>query len=65
VMLGSSVVSQISVEDLTFASSFVQSRNFRAFETYVVATLTYLALSILLRKVLDAVGWLLFPRRTA
>lgn len=65
VMLGSSVVSQISVEDLTFASSFVQSRNFRAFETYVVATLTYLALSILLRKALDGVGWLLFPRRAA
>lgn len=65
VMLGSSVVSQISVEDLTFAGSFVQSRNFRAFETYVVTTLTYLALAIMLRKVLDGVGWLAFPRRKA
>lgn len=63
VMLGSSVVSQIAVEDLTFASNFVQSRNFRAFETYIVATLTYLALSILLRKLLDGVGWIIFPRR--
>lgn len=63
VMLGSSVVSQIAVEDLTFASNFVQSRNFRAFETYIVATLTYLALSILLRKMLDGVGWIIFPRR--
>jgi polar amino acid transport system permease protein len=63
VMLGSSVVSQIAVEDLTFASNFVQSRNFRAFETYLVATLTYLALSVLLRQLLDGVGWLIFPRR--
>ena len=37
VMLGSSVVSQISAEDLTYAANFVQSRNFRAFEVYVVA----------------------------
>ncbi|MFD2017923.1 ABC transporter permease subunit [Vibrio olivae] len=29
VMLGSSVVSQISVEDLTFAANFVQSRSFK------------------------------------
>ncbi|GLQ55210.1 amino acid ABC transporter permease [Devosia nitrariae] len=65
VMLGSSVVSQISVEDLTFAANFVQSRNFRAFETYAVATLTYLVLAIMLRKVLDGVGWLVFPRRKA
>jgi polar amino acid transport system permease protein len=65
VMLGSSVVSQISVEDLTFAANFVQSRNFRAFETYMVATLTYLALAIILRKVLNGVGWLVFPRRRA
>jgi len=65
VMLGSSVVSQIAVEDLTFASNFVQSRNFRAFETYLVATLTYLALAIALRKVLDSVGWVIFPRRKA
>ena len=65
VMLGSSVVSQIAVEDLTFASNFVQSRNFRAFETYLVATLTYLALAVLARKALDGLGWLIFPRRKA
>jgi len=65
VMLGSSVVSQISVEDLTFAASFIQSRNFRAFETYIVSTLIYLALAVLLRRVLGGVGWALFPRRAA
>ena len=38
VMLGSAVVSQISAEDLTYAANFIQSRNFRAFEVYFVAT---------------------------
>ena len=65
VMLGSSVVSQISVEDLTYASNFVQSRNFRAFETYIVATATYLVLSVLVRKLLQGLGWVLFPKGAA
>ena len=39
VMLGSSVVSQISAEDLTYAANYIQSRNFRAFEVYFVAAL--------------------------
>lgn len=65
VMLGSSVVSQISVEDLTFVASFIQSRNFRAFETYIVSAAIYLALAILLRQLLTAVGWAIFPKRRA
>ncbi|MGY5775455.1 amino acid ABC transporter permease [Rhizobium sp. LEGMi135b] len=64
VMLGSSVVSQIAAEDLTFAANFIQSRSFRAFEAYFVSTAIYLALAILLRQVLAAVGTLIFPRRT-
>lgn len=63
VMLGSAVVSQIAAEDLTFAANFIQSRNFRAFETYFVSTLIYLLLAILLRQVLAGVGWAIFPRR--
>jgi polar amino acid transport system permease protein len=62
VMLGSSVVSQISAEDLTYAANFVQSRNFRAFEVYVVATLIYLLLAVVTRHILRGVGWLVFPR---
>lgn len=62
VMLGSSVVSQIAAEDLTFAANFIQSRNFRAFETYIVATLIYLALAALLRQVLRGVGLAIFPK---
>ncbi|MGV1756235.1 amino acid ABC transporter permease [Rhizobium sp. A22-96] len=65
VMLGSSVVSQIAAEDLTFAANFIQSRSFRAFEAYFVSTAIYLALAILLRQALAAVGALIFPRRAS
>ncbi|MFB2561637.1 amino acid ABC transporter permease [Rhizobium sp. IMFF44] len=63
VMLGSSVVSQIAAEDLTFAANFIQSRSFRAFEAYFVSTAIYLALAILLRQILAVVGKMIFPRR--
>ncbi|GJD97625.1 amino acid ABC transporter permease [Methylobacterium iners] len=63
VLLGSAVVSQIAAEDLTFAANFIQSRNFRAFETYIVTTLIYLALALALRQALRGVGWWLFPIR--
>lgn len=64
VMLGSSVVSQIAAEDLTFAANFIQSRTFRAFEAYFVSTAIYLLLAILLRQVLITVGSLIFPKRS-
>lgn len=50
VMLGSAVVSQISVEELTFAANFVQSRSFLSFESYMLAALIYLVLAILMRQ---------------
>jgi polar amino acid transport system permease protein len=65
VMLGSSVVSQIAAEDLTFAANFIQSRTFRAFEAYFVSTAIYLVLAILLRQVLVILGGFIFPRRLA
>lgn len=65
VLLGSAVVSQIAAEDLTFAANFIQSRNFRAFETYIVTTLIYLALALALRQALRGVGWWLFPRKAS
>ena len=62
-MLGSSVVSQISAEDLTYAANFMQSRNFRAFEVYVVATVIYLLLAILARAASCAASArLVFPK---
>jgi polar amino acid transport system permease protein len=55
-MLESAVVSQIAVRDLTYEADLIQSRTFRAFETYAVVTVIYLALSLLLRRVLFAAG---------
>jgi len=62
VMLGSAVVSQIAAEDLTFAANFIQSRNFRAFEVYFIATAIYLLLAVILRQLLRSIGWWIFPR---
>ena len=56
VMLGPAVCSQIATEELTFAANFIQSRSFRAFETYFVTTGIYFLLAVLLRQVLMALG---------
>jgi polar amino acid transport system permease protein len=56
VMLGSAVCGQISTEELSYAANLIQSRNFRAFEAYIIATLIYLALSIATRKLLNWLG---------
>jgi polar amino acid transport system permease protein len=63
VMLGSSVVSQISAQELTFAANFIQSRDFRSFEVYFVVTGIYLALTILLRRSFALIGRYAFGRR--
>ncbi len=61
VMLGSSVCAQISTEELSYAANLIQSRNFRAFEAFFVATLAYLGLSLILRTFLDkAIARLIF-----
>lgn len=64
IMLGTSVVSQIAVEDLTFVASFIQSRNFRSFETYLFLLGAYLLLAFLLRAALTRLGQYLFSRKT-
>ncbi len=56
VMLGSAVCGQISTQELSYAANLIQSRNFRAFEAFIIATLIYLALSIALRRLLNWVG---------
>jgi len=63
VMLGSSVCSQIAAEELTFAANFIQSRNFRAFETYFVVTGMYFLLAIAVRQVMIQAGQRLIARR--
>lgn len=56
VMLGSAVCSQISTEELSFAANFIQSRNFRAFETYLLTTALYLLMAIGIRQLLAWFG---------
>ena len=61
--LGSAVVSQISVPDLTYAASYIESRNFRSFETCLIVTVAYLLLAIVLRQLLARLGRRLFAGR--
>ena len=56
VMLGSAVCGQISTEELSYAANLIQSRNFRAFEAFIIATLIYLVLSMAVRKLLNWLG---------
>lgn len=65
VMLGSAVCSQIAAQDLTYAANFIQGRNFRAFEVYLVSTAIYLLLALVLRQLLRGIGRQLFARRAA
>ncbi len=62
-MLESAVVSQIAVVDLTHVADFIQSRNFRSFETYLIVTVVYLVLAVLMRRLLTRAGRRLFAGR--
>jgi polar amino acid transport system permease protein len=62
VMLGSAVCGQISTPELSYAANLIQSRNFRAFEAFIIASAIYLLLSVLTRRLIDAVGQLIFAR---
>ncbi len=62
-MLATSVCSQISAEELTAVANFVQSDTYRPFETYIVAGVGYVLLSLVMRAGLWGLGMLLFPRR--
>ncbi|MBT9596783.1 MAG: amino acid ABC transporter permease [Vitreoscilla sp.] len=60
VMLGSAVCGQIAAAELSYQANLIHSRNFRAFEATIVATLIYLSLAILLRQAMNWIGprWL-------
>jgi polar amino acid transport system permease protein len=62
-MLGTSIASQISSEELTAAASRIQSDTFRSFEVFIVVAVLYLVLSFLMRGVFWFVGQFAFPRR--
>jgi polar amino acid transport system permease protein len=56
VMLGSAVCGQISAQELSYQANLIQSRNFRGFESFIVATGIYLALSVMVRHGLQWAG---------
>ncbi|TCQ09029.1 amino acid ABC transporter membrane protein 1 (PAAT family) [Rhizobium sp. PP-F2F-G36] len=62
-MLASSITSQISAEELTAVANRIQSGTFRAFETYIVVGLIYLALSFVMRGAFTAFAQAAFTRR--
>jgi polar amino acid transport system permease protein len=61
-LLGSSVVSAISANELTAVSNTLQSTTFRAFEVYIVATAMYLAIAVAFRGFFAGIYWLVFVR---
>ncbi|MEM9903605.1 MAG: amino acid ABC transporter permease [Cyanobacteria bacterium P01_D01_bin.44] len=50
-LLLSSVVSQISAEELTFVGNFLRSRTFRDFEVYFTLALIYVTLALVLKLI--------------
>ena len=62
-MLATSIMSQISVEELTSAGYIIQSETFRGFEIYLVVAALYLVLSWLLQLGMAGVAMLAFERR--
>ncbi|CAH2603536.1 Amino acid ABC transporter permease [Rhodovastum atsumiense] len=62
-MLATSICSQISAEELTAVANYVQSDTYRAFETYIVVAVLYVALSLVMRALFWGLGLVLFPRR--
>lgn len=62
-MLASSIMSQISVEELTGAAYGIQSITFRGFEIYIVVAVIYLALSVLMRLAMEGAAQMAFTRR--
>lgn len=59
-VLGSSIVSQIAAEELTFVGTYIDSRTFRSFEIYLTITLIYLALAWSLKGLAHVVELKLF-----
>jgi polar amino acid transport system permease protein len=63
VMLGSAVISTISVEELTGVAHLIETENFRPFEVYIVVTGIYLAIAFSLKLAFAAVDRFYFQTR--
>ena len=59
--LTTGLVSEISVEDLTWAGRFISDRNFRDFEVFIVLTVIYILLAWLFKLILQGIKRLAFP----
>jgi polar amino acid transport system permease protein len=62
IMLTTSVVSQISAEELTSIAARIDSITFRSFEIYLVVAGLYILLALLVRVALQLLAPLVFPR---
>ncbi len=62
-MLTSSVVSTVSVEELTAMASVIDSQTFRTFESYLLVMVMYVVLALLLRGVFYLIGLFVFRRK--
>ncbi len=64
-ILATSIVSQISVDELTSAASQVQSMTFRSFELYVILAVGYFAIAMFVKLILHWIGVYYFgePRK--
>jgi len=60
-MLSTSICSFISVEEMSGMAASVESQTFRSFEVYLVVSVLYLALAVLLRLGLAGLGRAVFP----
>ena len=63
VMLGSAVVSTVSVEELTGVAHLIETENFRPFEVYLVVTAMYLAIAFSLKLIFAAIDRFYFQSR--
>ena len=61
-LLGSSVVSAISANELTAIANTLQSTTFRAFEVYIVVAVMYLAIAVAFRGFFAGLYWYVFVR---
>lgn len=62
-MLASSILSSVGVEELFGMSNRIQSDTFRNFEVFVVLGVLYLILAVVVRAGFSLLGLALFPRR--
>src|SRR5690606_35589559 len=65
VMLGSSVVSTISTEELTAMGHLIQTETFRPFEVYLVVTALYVAIAFAMKALFALIFRFYFERRGA